>query len=729
MTLKKCTAIFLAAVFVLSASGCSALQQAAENAKNSGKAVPGNGKWLYSEIEGTISKDTKVSEKDDFYTAVNKDWILDQKLDESGFVIELFNVQKTVDENMRILVRDPESTGYRENTTVGMDAEEIAHAGEIVADFYKEVSDTAKRDSLGVEPLRPYVEAVQNIKTVDEMADFLSVSGKNLSEVDPVYVKVGATAADPGTFRVILEPIPEEILTLGSRVAYSYIDADAIFAKQKRSALLRLILGKLGYGSEEIEDIIRRAYRFECRLAENLSLDRDADREAPEYKAGTEMTTEQAQELFGAYPIAKILDGCDLGSVGSVSVFQPKYMKAVGELFSEKYLEEIKAFYIMRTVYGAADLLDTQTAAEVSYILTRGRDEAAQADSVDEALDKKDPEDEATDALINGYVKPYVGAPFEMLYIAAFLDGTQKEGIRDLLHQVKEELRDVLANEEWMSEEGRKNTAEKLDLMAERVLFPDTYISYKGLDFTGDENLVDMAADIFAFNKKRKAPLAGTVRTRNEWDLAECTTTVVNAYNNVAENAMIIPAGIVTGSFTYDPDGAFETNLARLGTILGHEMTHGFDTGGCRYDKYGNEMDYGERDGLLTSADRSKFTEKTFTLAMQYTAIEPMPGMTTYSASVQTEAIADMGGVKCALGVAEETADFNYDLFFRSYAELWRKVNTIEVERMYAQGDVHPLAYLRTNMTLQQFDEFLKTYDVKEGDGMYLDPAKRIIIW
>ena len=96
---------------------------------------------------------------------------------------------------------------------------------------------------------------------------------------------------------------------------------------------------------------------------------------------------------------------------------------------------------------------------------------------------------------------------------------------------------------------------------------------------------------------------------------------------------------------------------------------------------------------------------------------------------MDTEAIADLCGVKCMLAMARDIEDFDYDLFFRSYAANWRSLYTSNIQYFAVSQDSHPLNYLRVNVILQQFDEFYDTYDVTEGDGMYLAPEDRLVIW
>ena len=735
--LKKFTAFLLAAALAVGAAGCSGIR---ETVRTLQEAKGKTDAWLYSDIEGQLTADMVIREQDDFHASVNRDWLLSHTPGEEGALIDLFSVQKELDRQMRLLICDPESTGYRENTSVGMSAEEIAHAGELVAAFAKEAADTGKRTALGVEPLRPYIDAIMEIRSLSEMSSFITDSRKNIPGSPMLSITVDATKTDPGTYRVLVKPVNDGVLTLGSPAEYRWISEDAIFKKQKKSEITRTVLEKLGYSEAEANRILSRCYRLECRLAEHMQ--RPVVLEADDYeeKYAREMPIDEADALFGDYPFAAFLRANGLDQNGLVTIYQPEYMEALGAIYCEENLEELKAFYLVNTIYAGCDLLDPGTAEAVNRILTRGGEEAADSSKDGSSPDSAAPmdlgdgaglseEDKKTDAIINNYIRQYLGAPFDMMYIAAYLNGGEKDALRDLTRTVKKEFRNILAAEEWMSEESRAHCVEKLDAMAERILFPDEYISCLPLEFTGDENLVDMVQSIFSYNRSRRASLIGKERTRNEWDLFECPTTVANAFNAITENAIILPAGITAGQFTFDMTAPYEKNLARMGTILGHEITHGFDDTGTKYDRYGAKYSYDHIDDLMTADDRSEFTSRTYRLAAWYAAQSPVPGQASYTAAISGEAIADMGGMKCALAAAEHKEDFDYDLFFRSYAELWRKVCTEETERLYAMMDPHPLAFFRTNVTLGQFDRFGQTYGVKEGDGMYLAPENRIIIW
>ena len=124
------------------------------------------------------------------------------------------------------------------------------------------------------------------------------------------------------------------------------------------------------------------------------------------------------------------------------------------------------------------------------------------------------------------------------------------------------------------------------------------------------------------------------------------------------------------------------------------------------------------------------FSNRSTKLYNYYDSLTALPGgKPLLGANLSGEAIADMGGVKCMLGLAKEIPDFDYDLFFRSYAELWRQYSTYDYAEDAAMNDPHPPVFLRTNAVLIQFDEFVQTYGIQEGDGMYVKPDDRIMVW
>ena len=172
-----------------------------------------------------------------------------------------------------------------------------------------------------------------------------------------------------------------------------------------------------------------------------------------------------------------------------------------------------------------------------------------------------------------------------------------------------------------------------------------------------------------------------------------------------------------------------EEKLGKLGEIIGRELTHGFDPLGIRYDKNGNLVATDDDpSGWLPEEDFAAFQVRAKKVADYFDRIRPFPYDACDGASVQGEAIADIGGLAIVLKIAEGIPGFDYDAYFRSHSQLWRMQTTLGKERGEIHNE-HPLRYLRINTVVQQFDEFYETYGIAEGDGMYLAPEDRISVW
>ena len=156
--------------------------------------------------------------------------------------------------------------------------------------------------------------------------------------------------------------------------------------------------------------------------------------------------------------------------------------------------------------------------------------------------------------------------------------------------------------------------------------------------------------------------------------------------------------------------------------MIGHEISHGFDSKGAQFDKNGDMASW------WTDEDYATFLARNQKMADYYNAMHPWEGQDFYGSIMTGEAGADMAGMKAVLRLAAQRENFDYDAFFRAFADLWLEKGSLQ--RAYVHiNDVHPMSYLRINCTLQQFDEFLNFYGITEGDGMYLAPEDRVIVW
>ncbi len=739
------TAVLLAAALLFgSLSACGSEEYAAAveslNEVTKNQTISEDSKWINSSIDGSIDADTKTDVKDDFYTAVNKDWLLKPLPADSEDVSLFTDVQEQFNDNMSA-VQSGTVGDSRENKNGVMSDEALEHIQSLVYTMRDLGADTKTRNAQGAEPLRPYIEAIAQISTMDDLtAYFCNADGQNLFDIQLTDSELNAPVDDDDMNYTVFVT-PGDVFSLGDADGYTDASLGGFGTNQYHRRQVGTLLGELGYSSAEVQKLLTGCYRFEIKLARCHPTSTDVQDVDYLSKHNHVMDRTALEEMAGSYPIGQLLEARGLGGSATFMVTEEPALQEIGKLYVSRNLEDIKAYLIVNTVLQSAQLLD-----EDSYRRMREMDQNFEGSAEEETEEETDPaddpewddswelpEEEAEDPeeaaraeqeeIFNRFVTPYLNDAVQQIYIGRFCSAEQKRQLSDMTERIMTAFRGTVSEAEWMSEETRAKALEKLDVMGLHVLYPDKLIDYSTLSFDGCSNLLDCIARISRFRMTLNADYVNQPVDRSNWNLEYIPTAMVNAAYNPTDNSINIMAGIVSDDNIFSVNASEESNLARLGMIVGHEITHGFDTTGCEYDKNGRHKSW------WTSADKLAFDTRAKDLIRYYSKLTPVSrGTYVDGETVSGEAIADMGGLQSALRVARELPDFNYDEFFRSYAVLWRTHDTYRAE-MSSSRDEHPLAMLRVNVIVQQFDEFMETYNISPGDGMYLAAEDRILVW
>lgn len=685
------------------------------------QTISDDSKWINSTIDGAIDADTPTNVKDDFYTAVNKDWLLEPLPEGTDDVSAWTPVNDQFMKNMTAAMT------FSADDTDGadfaiLDEDALRHLQGLVYTMRDMGADTDGRNALGVEPLRPYLERIASISTMDELTEyFCDADGMNLYDLQLArYTMDSPTSLDvPDVYTVYVLPV--NVFSLGKVDAYNEAGE---MAKGRLGVDMRVTdaLQRLGYDEAEINRLLTDCYRFEIKLARCQPYTETTQSVEYLMEHSNVMTREELDETAGAYPLGQILDACGLGASDSFTVTEIPQLKEIGYLYTAENLEQIKAYLTVNTILLSANLLDETTYALAQTASGKKTDEedttadTAQTPEITAFLENS--------ALYARFVTPYLSDAFQQIYVAHFCTEEQKADIRELVSRVKAAFRTVIEQADWMGEETRAEALGKLDAMGVHVLYPDTLTDYSALRFDDCHNLLDAVAAVNHFNRTKEAAYINQPVNRSNWDLTGIIkTTNVNAMYSPLDNSINILAGLLSTDDFYGVEKTEEENLARLGLIVGHEISHGFDTSGSEYDKNGHRRSW------WTNEDKLAFDNRAQNLIRYYSGLTPvMRGTYINGTNVSGEAIADMGGMKCALEIAEEIPDFDYDAFFRSYTTLWREHDTFAHE-MLQSSDVHPVSMLRVNVIVSQFEKFRQTYDVQPGDGMYVAPEDTILVW
>ena len=307
----------------------------------------------------------------------------------------------------------------------------------------------------------------------------------------------------------------------------------------------------------------------------------------------------------------------------------------------------------------------------------------------------------------------------EQSYIQLAGDEEVKESVSDLIEDVISGYHDMISENDWLSRTTRNNILRKLEMMAYASCYSDIYKDFTKID---DTNL-NGASAFELYNRYCTTIISEAINQvpseEQAWIWDTMPSYTVNAFYMPTYNSFVILNGIVPG-FVSD---SVEELYGMLGFVIGHEITHAFDSSGSHYDEYGNYND------LMTSADRTAFNKKVTNLVNFYNKITLFDDTKVDGNRINGEATADMGGIKVMLQLAKNIPDFDYDKFFRAAAKTWCEQPYGDDYLASMLEDSHPFAYLRTNVTLAQFDEFIETYGIGPGDGMYIPEDERVKIW
>ncbi len=321
-----------------------------------------------------------------------------------------------------------------------------------------------------------------------------------------------------------------------------------------------------------------------------------------------------------------------------------------------------------------------------------------------------------------------LGELLGQLYVEQYFPAEAKKRMLDLVNNLQAVYHKRIERLDWMSPETKKRAIEKLDAFTKKIGYPNKWKNYDDVTIykgTYYKNLQSIAKHDY----KEMINKMGKPVDKTEWGM---TPPTVNAYYNPAFNEIVFPAGILQFPF-FDKNADDAINYGAIGSIIGHEMTHGFDDQGRQYDKAGNLKDW------WNALDAAKFKAKVQVVIDQYNKYIILNNLHVNGSLTQGENLADIGGLAIAYEAFKNTAQGKGDKkidgftpdqrFFLSFGQVWRIKDRDETMRMRISGDPHSPEMFRVNGPLSNMPEFYKAFNVKPGDTLYRPENQRIQVW
>lgn len=634
-------------------------------------------------VQGAM--DGRPRAQDDFFSYVNYDWAHSAVIREGRASVSAFS--EVQDRNQAATI-ELLKTGTAES-----------HDAQQAQAYFRLMTDMDSRNKAGTAPLLRDIERIEEIDSIEALSAYMT----DTKDGSLLLLGIGAQQ-DLVDSTLYVTLVMEQPLSLRDSAEYAQRTETGMRAEAANRLVMRRMFAHMGRTEEEGEALYETVLGMEAKLAPFMYT--AADQSSPDYfgRIYNLYTLEELAGLNTAYPLTDILQAYGFDKSPFYFVCNPGYHAAADALYTQENLEGLKAMLIFRLVSGMASILD-QTSLDI----------ANEADALMSGADGSTPLEEIAYGQVTSLLPGAVGR----LYVENCFTEETRQDVLGMVETILALYRGRMEKAEWLSEATRRQAIAKIDAMTVRVGFGEQWGDYTALQIDENGSLYDAVKAYSAFTARKSAARVGTRVDPREWDMP---THLTNANYNLLDNSINIYAGMLCEPF-YTPGGSVEENLGGIATVIGHELTHAFDANGSQFDADGGMKNW------WTEADYAAFSGRSGRVADYYGAIEVLPGVQGNGVMMQGEAVADLGGVSVALQIAEGIEGFDYEVFFESYARIWREQCTMEMLQTQILMDPHPAAHLRCNATLQQFEEFHETYDVTEGDGMYLAPQERLSVW
>jgi putative endopeptidase len=665
-------------------------------------AGPQYGAWGYD----LTARSATVRPGDDFFRYANGSWLDRTTIpaDKAGYSLRL-EMSNLTEARLHDLLEQAARSASHEPTT---------NEGKVGA-FYKAFMDSARIEQLGAAALEPQLDAVRAAKSRDDLAALLGRTNRDF-EGSLFSLYIDADVADPSRYAVYLN---QSGLELPDRDYY--LEKSFAEKKAKFGAYIEQMLTLAGWpdAAAQAKDVLA----LETRVAE-ASWTRAEQRDpVATYNA---MTIAQIEKHAPGFAWRRFLEAAGVANAGKFVIGEKSAFPKLASLWAKTPLPTLRAWTAFTILDNAAPFLSSPFV--LAHFEMRGRTLSGQ--QAQSARWKRGIHTVSGGDALSGDRSDRFGnlgwAVGEM-YTRRYFPPEAKAAIEDLVLHVKAAYRARLEQLDWMGPETKKRALEKLDTYVIKVGYPDTPRDHSKIVIRDDDvvgDVVRAAEGDWAFYTNRlNSPV-----DKGDWIMTPQTN---DAYNGSLRD-IVFPAGILQPPI-FDPAADPAINYGAAGGVIGHELTHGFDDQGRKFDAQGKLADW------WTADDSKKFDERATELGKQYDSYEPLPGVHVNGALTMGENIADLGGLALALEAYRASLGGNASpvldgvtgdqRVFLGWAQAWCGKSRDDAIRRVVVSDPHSPRMYRVNGVVRNLDAWYDAFGVKQGDSLYVAPKDRVRIW
>ena len=669
---------------------------------------------LLARVLETANMDPAVRPQDDFYRHVNGTWLATHEIPADRPMDGAFHALRDASEKYARAIAQDAAAGT-------LDDPDAAR----IATLWTQFLDEDAIDAAGTAPLRADLDAIEGATSREELAEVMgSLMREGVGGLVGAYV--GTDPHDSSSYMVSLV---QSGIGLPDEAYYREEDYEPIRQAYVAHTARLLALA----GMPDPEGGAQRIMDLETALA---SHHRDSVSNRDPLLSDNPTLWATLSDLAPGFDWDAWARGTRMPVAGLVvNVDQPDYLRGAASLWASTDLSTLKEWLAASAIDSRASLL-TSDFVEENFDF-HGRTLAG--------TQELRPRWKRALSLIESYLGEAMGRA----WVARHFPPNAKDAMDALVRRLLDAYGESIRSLDWMSEETKEKALAKLATFNPKIGYPVKWRDYSSLNLDPAASLVDNVRAASAHATDREWAKLGQPVDRDEWYM---TPQTVNAYYNPTQNEIVFPAAILQPPF-FDTEADDAVNFGAIGAVIGHEIGHGFDDQGSRYDGEGNLSNW------WTDEDRAAFEERTHALIEQYDALTPAilleQGEESEEGGERTlphvngaltigENIGDLGGLTIAWkawaaslaeqGLTPSTAPVIDGIsgpqrFFYSWARAWRTATRPQFARQMLAIDPHSPAEFRCNQVLRNLDTFAEAFDVTPSDKMWLEPSQRVTIW
>ncbi|MFP4543723.1 MAG: M13 family metallopeptidase [Candidatus Kapaibacterium sp.] len=642
--------------------------------------------------------DLSVKPGDDFFRYANGKWMAENSIPDEYSRYGSFDIlNEQNEEKLKTLLQQASRSDAPEGSIEKQ-----------IGDFYFAGMDVQKIDLLGISPLKPELDKIDNISDKKQLQEQVAYMHKML--VRPVF-SVQASQDQKNSEMMILS-LYQGGLGLPDRDYYTDDNEHFKEIRKKYVEHISNIFRLMGDSEDEAGKAAQTVMNIEIRLAEHSMTRKDMRDPHLTYN---KMTVDALQSAAPNFSWANYFEQIGLENPAEIIVRQPGFFEEFSRMMDDVKLDGWKTYLRWNLINSMGTYLSSDYVEEsfnfYGKVLSgkkKNRDRWKRVLSV-----------------TNSSLSEAVGK----VYVEKYFPPEAKERMLGLVEHLRLSFAERIKKLDWMTEETKEKALAKLGAISVKIGYPEKWTDYSSVEVTRD-NYLRNVINARRFSFKDNIRKAGKKKDPAEWHMPP---QMVNAYYNPTMNEIVFPAGILQPPFFFmNADDA--VNYGGIGVVIGHEMTHGFDDQGRQYDLNGNLNDW------WTKADEEKFNAKTKVIADQFSNFVVIDTMKLDGQLTLGENIADLGGLYIAYdalqkaleesGERQEIAGFTPEQrFFLSYAQLWRQNIRDEELIKRLKTDVHSPGEFRVNGPITNMNYFYKAFGIKEGDKHWLNEKDRALVW